>query len=254
MATLEQFLSATDSLIEEAEKEGIRLRLLGSIAFRFHCPRYVDHLDAMKRELTDIDFAASSKDRRRIREFFQSRGWIVDRDVLVALEGSRYCFQHPENDLGVDIFFDRLDFCHLIELSDRLYLDSPTICLGDLVLEKLQIVEINEKDIKDLIVCFLEHEVGADEREKIDDVYIARRLSEDWGFWYTATTNLDKVKGVLPHYDSLLDEERQLIQSRIDELLDRIQSEPKTVRWKIRARIGTKVRWYNEVSAKENTF
>lgn len=254
MATLEQFLDTTDMLIGEAEKHGIKLRLLGSIAFRLHCPENVGHLDAMNRELTDIDFAASGKDRRRIREFFVERGWQEDKDILVAMEGARYSFYQPDNGLDVDVFFDRLDFCHPIELAHRLHLDSPTICLGDLVLEKLQIVEINEKDIKDLIVCFLEHDVGPDDREQIDDEYIAKRLSGDWGFWYTATSNLAKLESFLPKYESLPDSQRQLVTNRIAALLERIEKEPKSLKWKTRARVGTKMRWYNEVSTKAKTF
>lgn len=254
MVTLRQFLETTRQLIDEADKQGIELRLLGSIAFRLHCPKYVGHLDAMKRDLTDIDFAASGSDRRKIRAFFKRLGFIEDKDILVVMEGARYSFQHPRNGLGVDVFFDRLDFCHPIDLGDRLDLDSPTICLCDLILEKLQIVEIDEKDVKDLIVCFLEHDLGKDDRESIDGDYIAHVLSRDWGFWYTATTNLPKIKSFLGRYEALSEGERRTVVERIDRLLDRIEAEPKSLRWKARARIGTKVRWYKEVSAKESTF
>jgi hypothetical protein len=254
VATVDDFVMTTRSLISAAEREGLRLRLLGSLAFRFHCPGYVDYLDAMERELTDIDFAASGKDRRELRKFFDGLGYIEDKDVLVTMEGARYSYMHPENDIGVDIFFDRLDFCHPVELADRLTHDSPTISLADLVLEKVQIVEINEKDIKDLIVCFLEHDVGTGDQELVDVDYIAGVLGKDWGFYHTATTNLEKVKAFLPKYDVLSDGERTLVQNRINALLERVDATPKSMRWKARARVGTKVRWYKEVSAKESTF
>lgn len=254
MPTLDDFTSTTQTLIAAAEAEGVRVRLLGSLAFRYHCPGHVDYLDAMDRELTDIDFAASGKDRKRLRAFFDALGYVEDKDVLVTMEGARYSYKHPQNRVGVDIFFDRLDFCHPVELGDRLDLDSPTISLADLVLEKVQIVEINEKDIKDLIVCFLEHDVGAGDRERIDDDYIAGVLSKDWGFYHTATTNLQKVKGFLAKYEVLSEPERTLVASRIDALLAEIEAAPKSMRWKARARVGTKVRWYKEVSAKEATF
>jgi hypothetical protein len=254
MATVEEFTDTTQSLIDKAEEVGVSLRLLGSMAFRHHCPKYVHYLDAMERELTDIDFVASSKDRTKLRAFFDALGYIEDKDVLVTLEGARYSYRHPRNSLGVDIFFDRLDYCHLIELRGRLDLDSPTISLADLLLEKLQIVEINEKDIKDLIVCLLEHDLGPDDRELIDIDYIAERLSRDWGFWYTATTNLQKVAGFLVKYDALSEEERYMVRTRIGQALKSIDAAPKSMRWKARARVGTKVRWYKEVSAKEATF
>lgn len=254
MATLEQFLTTTRALVDEADAAGIRLRLLGSMAFRFHCPKYESYLDAMHRELTDIDFVASSKDRKQIREFFDRLDYVEDRDILVATEGARYFYRNRENDLGVDVFFDRLDYCHPVELTDRLHLDSPTISLADLVLEKVQIVELNEKDIKDLIVLFLEHDLGVEDRERIDDGYIASVLCTDWGFCYTATTNLNKVRGFLGRYKEVDVDEQATVAERIDRLLTRIHYEPKSLRWKMRAKVGTRIRWYNEVSEKDATF
>jgi hypothetical protein len=254
LATLYEFVSTTQSLIDAAELEGLRLRLLGSMAFRFHCPKYVGYLDAMKRELTDIDFVTSSQDRTRLRRFFSKLGYTEDRDILVATEGARYCYRNPMNDLGIDVFFDRLDYCHSVELGDRLHLDSPTISLADLVLEKSQIVEIDEKDIKDLIVLFLEHDLGEDDRESIDHDYISRVLGNDWGFHFTSTTNLNKVAGFLDRYETLSDDNRATVRGKISRLLQRIDSEPKSLKWRMRAKLGTKVRWYNEVSDKEATF
>lgn len=208
----------------------------------------------MERELTDIDFVSSSKDRKRVRAFFEQLGYDEDRDIMIATEGDRYFYRNPTNLLGVDIFFDRLNYCHPIELAGRLHLDSPTITLADLVLEKIQIVELNEKDVKDLIVLLLEHDVGGGDPERVDDAYIASLLSGDWGFYHTATTNLGKVVSFLDRYPQLSSDEVATVAERLGRLRGRIESEPKTVKWKIRAKVGTKVRWYNEVSAKEATF
>jgi hypothetical protein len=254
VVTVEEFDATARSVVQRAQERDLHLRLLGSMAFRFHCPKYQSYLDAMERELTDIDFVAAGRERREVRALFEELGYLEDRDVLVAMEGARYCYTHPSNKLGVDVFFDRLDYCHAIELGDRLDLDSPTISLADLVLEKTQIVQINEKDIKDLIVCFLEHELGSGERELIDGAYIADLLSKDWGFYYTATSNLEKVGRFLPRYEVLADNEHSLVDDRIGALVGLIEAAPKSIRWKARARVGTKVRWYREISAKESTF
>ncbi|MBA2311807.1 MAG: hypothetical protein H0V97_03295 [Actinobacteria bacterium] len=247
-------MSTTRFLVDEATRADIKLRLLGSIAFRFHCPKYESYSDAMNRELTDIDFVAFSGERKKIRALFEGLGYVEDRDILVATEGARYFYRNPQNGLGVDVFFDRLDYCHPIELVHRLHLDSPTISLPDLVLEKIQIVELNEKDIKDLIILFLEHDLGVDERELVDDRYIAAILGNDWGFYYTATTNLNKVLVFLRRYDVLNDDERTIAEERVKRLMTEIESQPKSLKWKMRSKLGPKVRWYKEVSAKEATF
>ena len=69
----------------------------------------------------------------------------------MASEGSRHIYLHPETNLNIDVFSDELFFCHRIPFLGRLTLDSPTICTTDLLLEKMQIVEINLKDFKDTI-------------------------------------------------------------------------------------------------------
>ena len=75
----------------------------------------------------------------------------------MASEGARHAYLHRQTGLNVDVFADELYFCHRIPFKDRLDLDSPTICTTDLLLEKMQIVEINLKDFKDTIVLMLEH-------------------------------------------------------------------------------------------------
>jgi hypothetical protein len=48
-----------------------------------------------------------------------------------------------------------------------------------------------------VIVLLLEHGIGTDREcidgECIDAEYIATNLQNDWGFYYTVTTNLDKT-------------------------------------------------------------
>lgn len=253
-ASAEDYMRTAQTLLTEAEQNDICLRLVGSMAFRVHCDHHSAYFDALERELTDIDFVAPKADRRKLRSFFEQRGYIEDRDVLIAAEGSRYFYTDPKNGVGIDAFIDRLDYCHLVDLHDRMTLDSPTVPLADLVLQKLQIVEINERDIKDLIVCFVEHEIGVGDREMIDGVYIADLLAKDWGFFHTAMMNTERVLQFIDRYTVLDEQDRATAAARITQLRGLVEGAPKSLRWKARAKIGTKVRWYNEVNEKESTF
>ena len=102
-----------------------------------------------------------------------------------------------------------------------------------------------------------------DEKEDIDATYIAKVLAEDWGFWYTATTNLQNIRRFVTELDklgpdaqitpaSITEEERSDITLKITALLKRIEAEPKSFGWKMRARVGTKKQWYNHVETPEN--
>lgn len=253
LANLE-FVDRATELVDKAAGEGIPLRILGSLAYRLHCPANLALFDAMKRDLTDVDFAARSDTRKELRAFLEGLGYVIDQDVLVSTEGARYCFADPNSSMMVDVFFDELFFCHQIPLKDRLELDYPTISLADLVLEKMQIVEINAKDIKDTLVLLLEHPLGSGDREQVDAAYVAELLAADWGFYYTVTTNLGKLRRLGTEHGSLNSEQWEVVGSRIEELQRLIEEEPKTRRWKIRARIGPRVKWYQEVAEKSATF
>ena len=180
----EHFVAEALRIVHEAEVEGIRLRILGSLAYRIHCPANLDLFAKMERALTDIDFAAEKRQSKQIKQFLAAFGYVEDQRMTVSTEGSRYYFEHPETQLGVDVFMNELYFCHRIPFDGRLELDRPTISTADLLLEKMQIVELNLKDITDTMVLLLEHPIGtdADGPEVIDGAYIAKLLQDDWGF------------------------------------------------------------------------
>lgn len=249
-----EYVDRALGIAESARGQGLELRILGSLAYRLHCPANIALFEAMKRDLTDIDFAALSSQRKPVREFFLSLGYDEDQDVLVTSEGKRFCFTEPETRMNVDVFFDELYFCHRISLKDRLALDYPTITPTDLLLEKMQIVEINPKDVKDSTVLLLEHSLTGSDSDAIDVGYVAKLLAADWGFYYTVTTNLDRLRNHVQGDSSLRPDQIDVIRTRIDELVNAIEKEGKTQRWKLRARIGPRVKWYQEVAEKTATY
>jgi hypothetical protein len=117
-----------------------------------------------------------------------------------------------------------------------------------MLLEKMQIVHINEKDIVDTIMLLREHAVGNSlAPETIDGSYLAKLLSNDWGFYYTVTTNLKKVEDRLNGYPELTEEDRADVSNKIHELSSILDKGPKTLAWKLRARVGPKTKWYKDV-------
>ncbi|MHA1590216.1 MAG: hypothetical protein ACTSVA_06405 [Candidatus Njordarchaeales archaeon] len=259
----EVFINDAYRIVNEAQKKGIIIRVIGAVAIRIHSKDFEElhkrlgRLGEGKQNFSDIDFVGYSKQKKLIEKFFEKDiGFIPDKRINILFGHKRLIFYHPKNWYHSDIFFDALEFSHDIFFGKapgkgRLELDSPTIPLSDLVLEKLQIHEINEKDIKDLIVLFRAHDIGeTDEREVINAKYIAKILADDWGFWYDATTNLKKVKLFAKRYledNKIGQEDYDDVVKKIDLLLDYIDKEPKTKRWKKRAKIGTKKMWWRPV-------
>jgi len=243
----ERFLEEAFRILSEAEKRGIILRLLGSVAVKLHCPEFGRLYEAADRPLTDLDFMSYSRFNPVMRDFFTELGYTPNEGVIRYFGKYRHIYWHEEKSLQVDIFFDKLSFCHDIDFRQRLEIDRPTITVSDILLEKMQIVEINEKDLKDTVVLLREHEIANSSRETVDGKYVARLLADDWGFSYTFLTNLDKVRLYLEEFKPLADEDRRVVAGRIEKLVDLIEKEPKGLKWKLRAKVGTKKRWYREV-------
>jgi hypothetical protein len=250
------FVDEALGLVNKAEEQGIQLRILGSIAYRLHSPNNLHLFAEMERELTDVDFAAERRQSHAIREFMIHQGYNSNEGMFVGTEGARHVYRHPEWPLHVDVFTDELSFCHPIPFKGRLQLDSPTITTTDLLLEKMQIVKINLKDLKDTMVLLLEHPVGDHSagRESIDESYIVDIMAQDWGFYFTFTTNLRKISEFISKFPAIGGEDAAVIRARIAGLLDRIESAPKSMKWKLRAKIGTRMQWYQEVSEKGEIY
>lgn len=237
----------TVKIVEDARERGIVTRAIGACAFRLHCIEFRYLFDSLGRELTDIDIVTYAKYRGGLGVLLVELGYLPD-ERYIALYGERrliYCHENKRS--KVDVFVDKLEMCHTIDFKGRLELDFPTITLADMFLEKMQIVEINEKDIKDAIVLLLEHKIGAGDDETINTKYIAKLLARDWGFYHTVTTNLNKVRYFSRKYEVLTDENREHLTSQIDQLLEYIERESKSLGWKLRAKIGARKKWYQDV-------
>lgn len=230
----------------EAQKKEVPLRLYGACAFRAHCHKRMDLLAKFERHLSDLDFSTYNTVRPDVLgRFFADMGFKA-RVHYVWHAQQRQMFY---NDLGlnVDVFIGDIEFCHVIPIRRVLELDFPSIPLVEMLLEKLQIVKLTEKDVKDLVILLLEHPTGEVDKETINLRRLARILSDDWGFYYTVTTNLNKFKSeLLPKFE-ITEDEKSTVSKRIDECLAAIENEPKSLGWKMRAKVGPRKKWYADV-------
>ena len=246
-AERERFENELKRIIAASEEAGVLLRVIGSLAFQMHCSQYGYLQQAMGRAYTDIDFAAYRNQVKEIKAMMAGLGYVEDREVFIVSNGERSIFYLQGSDLHIDIFFDKLDFSHVISWNERLEVDSPTIPLAELLLEKMQIVQINEKDIIDTIMLLMEHPLGDSDEETINIHLVAALCGKDWGLWRTTTMNLDKVKQMAGTYPQLTDQQQAYVASQVDQALERIEAEPKSMSWRMRSRVGDRVKWYKDV-------
>lgn len=246
-AERERFEDEVRRIVNAGDKAGVTLRILGSLAFQTHCSKYGYLQAKMGRAYTDLDFAGYSREARAVRSLLEDLGYQEEREVFVVTEGGRAIFENPKLSMHVDVFFERLDFCHVIPWNGRLEVDSPTIPLAEMLLEKMQIVKINEKDVIDTIMLLLEHPLGEQDQETINMARVSRLCAEDWGLWRTVTMNLEKVRRLSQGYPQLSDEEKERLGRQVGAALAHIEAQPKSLAWRLRARVGDRVKWYKEV-------
>jgi hypothetical protein len=241
------FIDKGLEIIRAAENRKIQLRILGALAFSIHCPKFGYIQRILNRTFSDLDFASYKQYSSDIASLFADMGYTEDFMIRRLYGTRRLVFNEVDGNGHCDVFLDKLYFCHEIPFVGRLENDHPTVPLAELLLEKMQIVRIERKDLIDTIMLVREHDVGLSDRETINAARIASLCSADWGLWKTLTMNFSRASHFASDLRELSAEDQEDLRTKIQRLQEFIDREPKTVGWKLRARIGEKVKWYEDV-------
>jgi hypothetical protein len=244
------------ALARGAAEAGLGLKLLGGLAVRVLCPEFPPRLRAGQ----DMDFACLSKGRKNVAAYLEQQGCQPDRRFN-NLNGDRQMYFTAPSGRPIDVMVDRLTMCHTLDLRPAFGKLPLTIDAVDVLLSKLQIVELNEKDARDTLHLLSGVRVGGapasgepvsgsaaaapDGGTEIDGERFGKLLGADWGWWRTVTGNLTKLPGLAAEHPELLPPGPPfdaIAQSAY--LREVAESAPKSVKWKLRANIGDRVRWY----------
>lgn len=241
MPILEDVKEEALRIIDEAQQRGILLRLIGGLAIKLHSPS-ASHR-ALERRYPDMDFVASKRGKDKLPGFLTSLGYEPNKTFNTLSGDRRQLYYDLERDRQIDIFIEHFEMCHKLPVGERLDVEPVTIPLAELFLTKAQIVQMNEKDIRDICALVLDHEVGPGDEEMINSARIAELCARDWGLWKTISLSIDKVEGFLDRF-SLEQSEVECIASRLEAIKRAIVQAPKSMSWRMRDRVGTRVRWY----------
>jgi predicted regulator of Ras-like GTPase activity (Roadblock/LC7/MglB family) len=228
--------------VTEAHERGVTLRLLGGIAVKARCPGAIAM--TLPPDALDLDFAAYGEQRRQLTQIMEDLGY-EPHGRFNALQGHRHLkFSEPEAGISIDVFVNVLHMCHKLDFADRLRLHDFTLPLADLLLSKLQIVQMDEKDLRDIYALLCEHELGTGaDPENVDTEFIASICGDDWGWYKTVTMNIDKTIDLVDGF--LSQREKDVYLPRAQQLREATESVPKSLRWQARAAIGEARRWYD---------
>ncbi len=252
MNTLPDLEAEMHRLVDQAQARGIFLRLLGGLAIKVQSPQPMHR--SLERKYPDIDFVTDKAGAKKLLDFLPEMGYSPNK-TFNTLSGDRRQLWYDE-ELGrqIDIFIGEFTMCHTLPLAARLHVEPLTIPLAELFLSKGQIVQLNRKDALDLLSLLLYHEVGPGDTDTINSDLIAELCAKDWGLYTTISLNLEKLRTIVDEAEIDLDaDEVQTVRRRIVALEKAMDDAPKSMAWKMRARVGTRVRWYEEVEEVQRT-
>jgi hypothetical protein len=237
---LEDIVAEGERVLGLASGDGVAVRLLGGVAVRLQAPTLPPAFD---RAYKDLDFAVPKGGSSAADRLLRGAGYEPHTAFNALNQKERMLFFDTAHDRQVDVFVGAFRMCHEIPLSDRLAVQERTVPLAELLLTKLQIIELNEKDVRDTLLLVHGHEVADEDGAAINGARIAELCAGDWGLWRTITANVEKVSEHASDYE-VPQEDRDRMTTRLGEVLERIEAAPKTRGWKLRARIGERKRWY----------
>jgi hypothetical protein len=217
---------------------GIALKLTGGVAVALRCPSA--SLAPLQRDYADVDVVGRARDSGSITELLGGLGYEADTAFNAMHGRSRMYFWDPVHERQLDVFLDEVEMCHRIDLRNRLDTEEPTLTLADLLLMKLQIVETNHKDYLDILTLLADQPFG--DHTGIDLSYLASLAADDWGLWKTTTTVAQRAADYAAGLGGF--SKTDLVRAQVDRYVRALEEVPKTRRWKLRAKIGERKRWY----------
>ena len=230
------------ALVGGAARAGLKVRLLGGLGVRVLCPDFPPRL----RPGQDMDLACASKGRREVAAYLEKSGCVPDK-AFNSLNGDRQMYFTAPSGRAIDVMVDRLVMCHSLDFRPSFGNSSLTLDPADLLLSKLQIFELNAKDARDIshLLSGVPVSGGNPSGPAIDTGRFGAVLAADWGWWRTATGNLEKLPALLAESPELAPPQPRFdAVEQAARLLDVAKSVPKSMKWKLRANVGDRVRWY----------
>jgi hypothetical protein len=245
-STLERVEDEAIRIVSEAQARGIVVRIVGGLAIRARCPS-ANHA-SLERNYPDIDLVVVRNHARRLEVLTAELGYVPDK-LFNTLNGDRRrLYRDLARGRQLDVFVGDFDMAHHIPMDRRLTVDALTVPLAELFLSKAQIVALNRKDVLDLLALLLDHAVADGDGETINLGIVARLCACDWGLYTTVSMTLGRLVDALSQDDvSLSAEQTETVRRRVGDLQAGLDRAPKTLNWNLRARVGKRVPWYQEV-------
>lgn len=242
MPILPDIVEEASRIVAVAAERGLTLRLLGGLAIRLHSPSATHR--TLARSYPDLDFASAHKRGDKIEALLTELDYAPNKTFNLLNGDRRLLFYDEAHGRQVDVFVGGFHMCHLIPFAERINLEPLTLPLAELLLTKMQIFQLNEKDVRDLCALLIDHPFGEGDMEMFNLPYIARLCADDWGLWKTVSLSIQKVQEFCDTHE-LEAGHKPIIIERLEMLRQALKNTPKSFKWQVRSKIGERLQWYD---------
>ena len=228
-------------IVNAGDAQGLVVRLLGGLAVGLHAPSA--GRPELARTYQDIDLVTPARRSSEVEQMLVRLGYTPDKQFNTLNGQTRLLFYDQLHKRQLDVFVGHFEMCHRLPIAERLHVEPLTLPLAELLLTKLQIVQLNDKDARDVCALLLDHPLGERDDETINTARVGALCGADWGLWKTVTLSLDKVRSMAGGYGLPAPAVARITET-VDGLQAALQVAPKSLRWKARAAVGERVQWY----------
>lgn len=227
-----------ERVIDAARRRGISLSATGGVAVAICCPSA--RTSPLARQYGDLDYVTTAKEVREAGDLLVELGYEPDEQFNALNSESRVFFLDRINRREADVFVGAVRGCHELALADRL--SGRTLAPADLLLSKLQVRQTNRKDYLDIFALLLDHDFTVDD-SGINEARLTEVCGNDWGWWRTVVEVSERSDAfaaeILAEHTG-----QEHVRSGLAHVRQLIEAAPKSRRWKMRARVGERVKWY----------
>jgi hypothetical protein len=229
-------------LVQMADDARQTVRLFGGVAI-WHRSAETTR-SRLGRDYADVDLVAHRKESRALRDLLEAQGYVPERTFNATHGATRLLYHAADGSFHVDVFLDRFTMSHELDFASRLELEPLALTAADLLLAKLQVAEVNRKDLTDVAMLLIDHEpADGDGPGRLNTAYLSEVCAADWGLFTTAGDNLGALERLAPEL-GLSVEQSTALSERTAAVRERMEQAPKSRAWKLRAKIGRRKRWY----------
>jgi len=142
----ERTLETAAKILASTSERGVTARVLGGVGVAMCSPSA--STPPLSRRYEDLDLITSRRSAHGLATVIGELGFQPEARFNQLHGHSRLLFDIPE--CHIDVLVGKFVMCHELELTRRLEVRADTLAPADLLLTKLQVAALNEKDVLDM--------------------------------------------------------------------------------------------------------